>query len=155
MLDVAALEDVQAFCLARFVVAKDLERRKQIEWWMSPREVFEDLYAEGRVKGDCDDYVALVRQVLWVTPELVTWSRKHAIVLPSYERIENRIIYCTVPQPPDREGHVFVVEARGWAFDNNHRNIVARDELEARFGYQPISKSGWNIGDPWTKAERA
>lgn len=112
------LDDVQS----RWTPASDLEVWSTPEYWIGINDV--DL--SGKVKGDCEDHVAMCRFML----------RKLGI--------KSRIVYCIVPNVPGWGGHA-VLEVDGYILDNLHGHVMERDLLN----YKWVSISGYEPGDAW------
>ncbi|TXH13255.1 MAG: hypothetical protein E6R03_11695, partial [Hyphomicrobiaceae bacterium] len=124
------LDDIHAWALAHFTYEHDIDKHGEWEHWGSPDELIAMLAADGKVTGDCDDFALICRQIL------------------RFKNIPSRLVVCLAE---NGGGHlVCSPEGTGMVLDNRFERVMRRDELE-HLGYQWVSMSGLERGEPWVK----
>jgi hypothetical protein len=126
-------DQVDAFAAAHrrvhegFRYVHDIERWRTPEHWLSTQDMLA-MDAADNYSDDCDGHALLVRREC------------REIALP------NRLAFCYVPPRGDfKGGYHLGTECGGWWSCCNHAHIID----VKRTGYELISVSGFNAGEPW------
>lgn len=123
------IDAVMTGVLRIFVWTSDREAWGTQEYWASLGDCAKSIGADGKLEGDCDDFVVLVRGKL------------------ASVGIDSHAVFCTLPWlPAGDDGHL-VVEVEGLIMDCCQRIVVPRDDLN----YVWVSRSGILPGQPWHK----
>jgi predicted transglutaminase-like cysteine proteinase len=124
---VKIVQRVHARVFKIFEYKTDKEQHGLIEHWHDPAMIKAAL-ENGRLVGDCDDFVLTCRHLLWE------------------QNVPNRLVLCA---DENGDGHL-VLEAEGYILDNRQTKVRTIDELPYRW----IKMSGYKAGDPWTEIAR-
>jgi len=121
--DYRTLHHLHRAATQQFRYASDFQAYGIDEYWVSPKELKEQIARNGFVLGDCDDFASL------------------CVMLARQQGLPARFVMCLTE---NGESHL-VAEVDGWILDNRFPDAVNRDDTN----YTWLTISGFNAGDPW------
>lgn len=121
--DYRTLHNLHTAAKAQFQYCADTVAYGEVEHWVSPAEIRDQLSKHGVLVGDCDDFASLV----------VMFARGQG--MPA------RFVLCMTE---GGESHL-VAEIGGWVLDNRQPDVMRQDDLD----YTWLAISGYAPGDPW------
>ena len=121
------LHNLHAAAKAQFEFCADTVAYGEVEHWVSPAEIRDQLSKHGVLVGDCDDFASL------------------CVMLARGQGMPARFVLCLTE---GSESHL-VCEIEGWILDNRQDDVARRDDLP----YAWLAVSDFLAGGEWRLVE--
>lgn len=117
------LNEIHRLVFDNFTYKTDKKQYGVIEHWVQPDDSYDGTQ---KLVGDCEDFAL------------------HCRKLCRDANLKTRLVFC---KDETGEGHL-VLECDGLILDNRQRSVVTNTRLMKK-GYEFISMSGYEPGEPW------